>query len=101
MFRRARTRRDGWDGACSDTLRNVYRVAISLGIHSPKIDAVRALRTPKGRNEQGCFLIEGPTMLAEALRSGVGLEAIYATQAALDALERMLEARDTPVYLLP
>ena len=52
----------------------------SLGAHSPKLDAVRALRTKAGRREQRRFAFEGPTMIEEALRSGVTLEALYVTE---------------------
>jgi RNA methyltransferase, TrmH family len=77
-------------------------MASALGAHSPKLDAVRALRTKRGRAEQGRFAFEGPTLLAEAVRSRVRLEAIYATEAAYDALAADLRgALDAPVYLVP
>ena len=55
---------------------------ISLGAHSPKVAAVRALLTPRGRRERGLFAFEGPTLLSEALAAGVQPEEVYATQAA-------------------
>jgi TrmH family RNA methyltransferase len=58
----------------------------TLGLHSPKLDAVRALRTKAGRREQGRFAAEGPTMFAEALAAGREPEAVYATEAGLAAL---------------
>jgi RNA methyltransferase, TrmH family len=61
-------------------------VPISLGAHSPKVAAVRALLTPRGRRERGLFAFEGPTLLAEALAAGVQPEEVYATQPAWDAL---------------
>ena len=42
---------------------------IMLGIHSPELDAVRALRTKAGRSEQRRYAIEGSTLLDEALRA--------------------------------
>ena len=61
-------------------------MATELGTHSPKLDAVRALRTKAGRREQGRFAVEGATMLAEALAAGRVPEAVYATRAGLAAL---------------
>lgn len=73
----------------------------ALGAHSPKLDAVRDLLTRRGRRGQGRFAFEGPTLLAEALRSGLGIEAIYASDTAYDALEpRLREALDCPVYVV-
>ena len=54
----------------------------ALGAHSPRLDSVRDLLTSRGRREQGRFAFEGPTLLAEALRSGLPVEAIYASEAA-------------------
>ena len=73
----------------------------ALSAHSPKLDAVRDLLTSRGRREQGRFAFEGPTLLAEALRSSLGIEAIYATEEALEKLEPGLrEALDCPVYVV-
>ena len=58
----------------------------TLGAHSPKLDAVRALRTRKGRREQRRYAVAGPTMLAEALAAGLRPEAVYATAAELEGL---------------
>jgi len=57
-----------------------------LGAHSPRLDAVRELRTKKGRREQRRFVAEGPTMLAEALAAGVRPEAVYVTERGAGAL---------------
>jgi TrmH family RNA methyltransferase len=72
--------------------------AIPLGAHSPKLEAVRALRSKAGRREQGRFAVEGPTMLEEALRSGLAPEAIYATAEAVPALEALPIAPACPLY---
>ena len=50
-----------------------------LGAHSPKLDAVRALRTKAGRAERGRYAIEGATMLAEALAAGTIPESLFVT----------------------
>ncbi|HEX5274752.1 MAG TPA: RNA methyltransferase [Candidatus Rubrimentiphilum sp.] len=73
-----------------------------LGAHSPKLDRVRDLRTKKGRREHGRFAIEGATLLREALRSGVSIEALYGTPAALESSEsaREAEAAGADVYRL-
>jgi TrmH family RNA methyltransferase len=71
-----------------------------LGAHSPKLDAVRALRTKAGRREQARFAIEGPTLLEEALGSGVPIEALYATEDGYAKIGRLAERLDVPVYMI-
>jgi TrmH family RNA methyltransferase len=73
----------------------------SLGLHSPKLDAVRALRTKDGRREQARFTIEGTTLVEEALRSGLALEALYATEAGYENLGPLTTQSDAPAYLIP
>jgi TrmH family RNA methyltransferase len=72
-----------------------------LGAHSPKLDAVRALRTKAGRRERARFSIEGPTLLEEALSSGVPIEALYATEDGYAKIGRLAERIDVPVYMIP
>jgi TrmH family RNA methyltransferase len=62
-----------------------------LGAHSPKLDAVRELRTKRGRREQGRFAVEGPTMLSEALAAGLRPEAVYVTEHAAAPLAAATE----------
>jgi TrmH family RNA methyltransferase len=50
----------------------------------PSLRAARALLTKKGREAGGSFLIEGPTLLEEALRSGVEITALFATPQAYE-----------------
>jgi TrmH family RNA methyltransferase len=71
-----------------------------LGAHNPRLDRVRALRTKKGRREQGRFAIEGATLLHEAVRSGVRIEELYGTPEALESAPsaRDLEAGGVPAY---
>lgn len=65
-------------------------MATALGAHSPRLRDVRELRRKKGRTERGRFIIEGPTLIAEAMRSGVVLLEAYGTR---EALSRYEEAR--------
>jgi TrmH family RNA methyltransferase len=54
-------------------------MAIPLGAHSPKLDAVRELHSKAGRRTQGRYLVEGSTMLGEAIAAGLRPEAVFAT----------------------
>lgn len=75
-------------------------MATALGRRAPRVTAVRSLRTPKGRREGRRFFFEGATLLHEAARSGVHLEALYVTAAAYagSALVREMEAGGTPTF---
>ena len=71
-------------------------MAARLGIHSPRLRAARELLTAKGRRKSDRFLFEGPTLLEEARRSGLEIDAIYATAAAYEGtpLLHRLESRE-------
>jgi TrmH family RNA methyltransferase len=71
-----------------------------LGANNPRLDRVRALRTKKGRREEGRFTIEGSTLLKEALRSGISIEELYGTPAELESSSsaREAESNGTPVF---
>ncbi|MDQ6932432.1 MAG: RNA methyltransferase [Candidatus Eremiobacteraeota bacterium] len=75
---------------------------LSLGKHSPRVRAVQALLTNKGRSQQQKFAFEGWTLIHEAQVSGVSLEAVYVTRAAF--LKRPstidLENSGTSVYMV-
>ncbi len=75
---------------------------VALGRHAPRLAAVRALKTVKGRREQGRFAIEGATLLDEALRAGLPIEALYVTPAAYAASRfvRELDERGTPTFAI-
>jgi TrmH family RNA methyltransferase len=75
-------------------------VPIELGVHSPRIERVRDLRTPRGRREQGRYAIEGPTLIDEAVRSGARIRELYAVPAALaeHASVAALESTDRPIF---
>jgi len=74
-------------------------VASPLGAHSTRLRQIRELRRKKGRTQQRRFIIEGPTLVDEAVRSGISLVEAYATREALGRYDeaRTLE-RSTPVY---
>lgn len=73
-----------------------------LGGRAERLTRVRALRTAKGRREQGRYAFEGPTLLGEALTARLPIEEVYATQAAYDAsaLARGLEERGVPCFIV-
>jgi TrmH family RNA methyltransferase len=75
---------------------------VKLGFHADRLAGVRALQTPKGRRERNAFAFEGPTLLAEAHRSGITIEELYVTQSAYDAsrLVGELDAAGTPTYVV-
>jgi len=72
------------------------------GAHNERLRELRALRDRKGRRRAGRYLIEGPTLLAEALESRAAIETLVMTQAAYDAhrdLADRAEAGGAAVYL--
>lgn len=75
-------------------------MATVLGAHSPKLATVRALRAKKGRREQKRFVVEGPTMLREALEAGWVPEALFATEAAYAELAGRDGLPVAQVYLI-
>ena len=74
---------------------------ITLGLHAPQLNAVRALRTKAGRSEQGRYAIEGSTLLTEALAAGLVPEAVYATEAGYATLGPATDAVAGRTFLLP
>ena len=73
----------------------------ALGTHSPKLDAVRDLRTPRGRREQARFAFEGSTLLAEAVAGRVALGEVYATEAGYASIDAALRGGIAcPVYFI-
>jgi TrmH family RNA methyltransferase len=77
-------------------------VATLTGAHADRVSRVRDLQSAKGRKEHGRFAFEGPTLLEEALRSGVAVEELYVTDAVLasNARVRELDALGTPVFVV-
>jgi TrmH family RNA methyltransferase len=79
-------------------------VPTELSPQNPRIQRVHDLREAKTRRERGSFTLEGPTLLAEALRSGLVLEELYGTAAALAghaALVAEIEGAGVPAFALP
>lgn len=73
-----------------------------LGAHNARVDFARSLLEKKGRREHAAFSFEGPTLLAEALASGVELQALYATRAAYETTPAAADAesRGVDVYIV-
>jgi len=55
-------------------------VAALAGAHGERVMRARDLLTAKGRREQQRFLFEGPTLLDEAIRSGIHIEELYVAE---------------------
>jgi TrmH family RNA methyltransferase len=72
-----------------------------LGAHSPKLETVRTLRTKAGRRREGRYAVEGPTMIGEAMRSGLQPESVYATEAGYAALGPLAGRLEGELYLIP
>lgn len=77
-------------------------MATPLGAHADRVALVRELQTAKGRKAQARFAFEGATQLEEAVRSGVRVDEIFATETVYGAnpLVRKLEAEGSAVYLV-
>ncbi|HEY9086129.1 MAG TPA: RNA methyltransferase [Candidatus Tyrphobacter sp.] len=75
-------------------------MAKRLGAHAARLLEARKLHAAKGRREQGRFLFEGPTLLAEAFESGTEIEGIFSTRAAYEATPLLadLEKNGVPVW---
>ncbi|GAC1389953.1 MAG: RNA methyltransferase [Vulcanimicrobiaceae bacterium] len=73
-----------------------------LGAHSPRIAHAHSLQTAKGRREHQQFLLEGPTLLAEAQACGLTLESVFTTRAAYDrfAVIAEVEGQGAACYLV-
>ncbi|HXP94839.1 MAG TPA: RNA methyltransferase [Candidatus Binatia bacterium] len=71
-----------------------------LRAHHRRLASIAALQRRKEGWGSGRFAIEGPTLLDEALESGLVIAEVYATQAALRAHRRLaeLEAAGTPIF---
>jgi len=76
----------------------------ALSPQNPRVALAHALLEARGRREHGAFLIEGPTLLAEASASGLRITTLFATD---DAAARSagpiaaLEADGVPAFTLP
>jgi len=61
------------------------------GTHNERLRILRALRERKGRRKFSRYLIEGPTLLQEALESGIAIDTLAATQEAYDRHRALME----------
>jgi len=75
-------------------------VPVPLSPHNPRFAAARDLRTARGRREEGAYAIEGPTLLAEAARSGIRPRELFGTPAALSRLDLVFYEAAMPVWQL-
>lgn len=77
-------------------------MATVTGAHADRVGRARDLLGVKGRREHGRFAFEGPTLLDEALRSGLAIEELFVTQRVLDANGTVakLDREGHPVYLV-
>ncbi len=76
----------------------------ALSPHNPRIERVRDLRAARARRERGRFTLEGPTLLAEAQRSGIAVEELYLTDAAATAHADLVGAAEragAETFLVP
>lgn len=77
-------------------------VPTDLSPHNPRIALVRELLDPAGRREQRRFTAEGPTLLAEAERSGMQPVEVYTADKGLGGAGREVAERyeqsGIPVY---
>jgi TrmH family RNA methyltransferase len=77
-------------------------VPTELSPHNPRLEQLRELRTARGRRAERRFAVEGPTLLEEAVRSGLTPREIYLTATVLERLDpSRYEAEGVPVFLLP
>jgi TrmH family RNA methyltransferase len=78
-------------------------VPTALSPQNPRIERVRDLRAAKARRELGRFVFEGPTLLAEAQRSGITIEELFGTEGALRdnaAIVASIERAGAPAYVV-
>jgi TrmH family RNA methyltransferase len=77
-------------------------MAAIAGAHGERVRLARALLTAKGRKEQQRFAFEGPTLLAEAARTGAQILEIFATRDAYDRepLVREMESSGAAVCVV-
>jgi TrmH family RNA methyltransferase len=79
-------------------------VPTALSPQNPRIERVRDLRAAKTRRELGRFVFEGPTLLAEAQRSGIAIEELFGTETALRAnaaIVASIERAGAAAYVVP
>jgi TrmH family RNA methyltransferase len=70
-----------------------------MALNAGHLKDLRALQTPKGRREHGCFLIEGEKLIREAVAAGAPIVELLATEAR--ATELALAAPQAPTLMSP
>lgn len=78
-------------------------MATFAGTHNERLRELRALRERKGRRRLARYLLEGPTLLSEALESGVRIETLAISEEAYDrhrALAEWSERNGAAVYVV-
>ncbi|MGH9136522.1 MAG: TrmH family RNA methyltransferase, partial [Acidimicrobiales bacterium] len=53
---------------------------------------------PRARRQEASFVIEGPTLVADAMAAGIDLEAVFAEPGAPDQIRDAAKQRQVPVY---
>ena len=48
-----------------------------VSLKNERVKAAAALKTASGRRESGCFLLEGPKLIAEAVAAGYVLDEVF------------------------
>ena len=73
-----------------------------LSPQNPRLAQVRALQTGQARRTDRRFVVEGPTLLEEAARTGVAPDAVFATAVGLGRFDASRwEASGVPVFVVP
>ena len=73
-----------------------------LGVHNRRLTDARRLLKSRDRRAQGRFLLEGPTVLAEALQSHIEIESVFVTAEAYERfsfVRKLDQQTDPPIYL--
>jgi TrmH family RNA methyltransferase len=70
----------------------------TLGAHSPLVAEVRALKTKRGRRNGRAYIVEGATLLGEALDAGAALRLLLGSGLALDAHAALAARAACAVY---
>jgi TrmH family RNA methyltransferase len=73
---------------------------VITSLQNPRVQAARKLKRRPLRRSEGAFLVEGPTVLDEALRSGAVVTEIFVDEEAtgLGELELAARSRGVPVW---
>ncbi len=73
---------------------------MQIGKNSKHIKLVKQLKEKKFRNKHGLFLIEGPHLVEEALKSGSGFEMALFSEKAPKEIVAAIEEKEIPSYFI-